>query len=223
MQSGRLEEAEAVLRRNLNSWEKRGNPDPSNFNYTSKQALTLENLAYVVREAWSQAGGGTGLPPRCGLAADADQELPQHTASHQQIANLLGRLAASASDRRDFAEARRLQEQALANRRAALALPPRRRISVIDTPACAGSRCNPDPPGGTRDATKAIAEFVAFSPTSGPEYVRAGLASAHCVPLATADARLSDARRTSRPGRTRSGPSSCCERPASGDKRTTVP
>jgi tetratricopeptide (TPR) repeat protein len=201
LEGGRLEEAEAVLRRNLEFWEKRGNTDSSNFNYTSKQALTLENLAYVVEKRGRRPEAEQAFRRAAELRLTMTKHFPNTPHHIGALANLLGRLAAYASDRRDFAEARRLREQALANRRAALALAPKNAEYQSSTRmACADLAETLVRQGAHEDAAKTIAEFVALSPTSGPECVRAASLLARCVPLATADTRLADARRADRAG-----------------------
>ncbi len=109
---------------------------------------------------------------------------------------MLARLANLAADRGDLAAARRLEEEAVAAKRAGLALAPRNNdfrevvstthITHIET--LIGLREH-------ADAARAIAELLSFSPDSGPQNFRAGSLLAQCVPLAAADSRLTDERR----------------------------
>ena len=105
-------------------------------------------------------------------------------------------LAKIQNHRRDFAEARRLQEHAVEAARAALALAPEN----AEYRRCVASECatlvetlialkKHD------EATRCAADFARHCHDSAPETLRAGSFMAQCVPLAAADAQLPDSRR----------------------------
>jgi hypothetical protein len=113
-----------------------------------------------------------------------------------QLASGLARLANLAADRGDLSEARRLQEQVLTYRRAALALVPANSgyRAAIST-ACTALIVTLIRMREHEAAAKVVAEFAALSPESGPACTRAGWLLARCIPLATVDPRLPTSRR----------------------------
>jgi hypothetical protein len=130
------------------------------------------------------------------LRAALTRDLPSSPHHFFKLGGALRGLAKLVTLRGDLGEARRLQEQLIASSRALLALAPQNadllqgfqgiRSELIETLIGLGEH---------EGAAGSVAELVALSPGSGPESFRAGSFLARCVPLATADARLSDARR----------------------------
>ncbi len=194
---GRLGEAETVLRENLQSLERLAAGDPSNYNYPSTLALTLDNLADVWEKSSRKPEAEQALRRSAGLRSGLTKDFPNTPYHLRELGDELARLANLASDRGDLGEARRLQEQVIAHRRSVLALAPRNtgflnsvsaaHAALIETLIRLGAH---------QDANTVIAEFVTLSPDSGPQRFGAGTFLARCVPLAAADTRLTDARRT---------------------------
>jgi len=194
---GRLDEAETVLRENLQSLERLAAGDPSNYNYPSTLALTLDNLADVWEKSSRKPEAEQALRRSAGLRSGLTKDFPNTPYHLRELGDELARLANLASDRGDLGEARRLQEQVIAHRRSVLALAPRNagflksvsaaHADLIETLIRLGAH---------QDANGVIAEFVKLSPDSGPRCFGAGTFLARCVPLAAADTRLTDARRT---------------------------
>jgi len=196
MKGGRLDEAEAVLRRNLEFWERLANSDPATSNNRSKLALTLDNLAHVLEKSGRKPEVEQALHRAADLRLTLTKDFPNTPWNFGRLADQLARLATFATDRGDLAEARRLLEQALAGRQAALALAPKNsEFRSATSTVYAALIENLIRLKAHEDAAKAIAELVALSPTSAPESVRAGSFLVRCVPLAAADARLTEFRR----------------------------
>ena len=138
-------------------------------------------------------------------------DTPHHFAKLGQAHRGLAKLATL---RGDLGEARRLQEQAIASSRAALALAPQNANLLEDAQgACTELIETLIRSGEHEGAAKTVAEFVALSPGSGPESLRAGLVPARCVPLAEADTHLAGSRRRTWPRPTPTGRLSCSASP----------
>ena len=196
MKSGRLDEAEAVLRRNLEFWETLAKSDPANSNNRSKLALTWENLAHVLEKSARKPEVEQALHRAADLRLALSRDYPNTPYHFGRLAEALARLATLASDRGDLAEARRLREQAVANRRVALTMAPKNPDFLSSTSSAYAALIETLMRlGAHEDAAKAIAELVALSPGSGPESLRAGSFLARCVPLAEADTHLAGSRR----------------------------
>ena len=193
---GRLDEAEKVLRENLQSLERLAAGDPSSYNYRSTLALTLDNLADVWEKSSRKPEAEGALRRSAGLRSGLTKDFPNTPYHLHELGDELARLANLASDRGDLGEARRLQEQVIAHRRSLLALAPRNTGFLNSVSAAYAALIETlIRLGAHQDANRVIAEFVTLAPGSGPECVRAGSFLARCVPLAAADARLTDARR----------------------------
>jgi hypothetical protein len=130
------------------------------------------------------------------LRSGLTKDYPDTPHNFAQLRDVLAGLARLAAGRGDLALARQVQEQVIASKRKALALAPRNRnylqsfqgyyAYLIETLIRIRAR---------EDVARTVAEFVALSPGSGPESVRAGSFLARCVPLAEADTHRADSRR----------------------------
>ena len=196
VRASRLDEAEELLRPIVQFWEALAAAEPSVPNYRSKAALTLESLADVLENTGRKPEAELALRRSADLRRQLTKDLPATPYHFIQLGNMLTRLANLAADRGDLAVGRRLAEQAVAAKRAGLALAPRNpdfreaasttHIALIETLIRLREH---------DDAAKEIEELVSFSPDSGPQCVQAGWLFARCVPMAAADARLTDGRR----------------------------
>ncbi len=194
--AGRLDEAEKLLRPIVQFWEALAAAEPSTPNYRSKAALTLESLADVLEKTGRKPEAERALRRSADLRRQLTKDFPATPWHFIQLGNMLARLANLAADRGDLAAARQLEEQAVAAKRAGLALAPRNNdyiqdastthIALIETLIRLREH---------EDAARAVSELLSFSPDSGPQCFQAGSLLARCVPLAAADARLPDARR----------------------------
>jgi len=194
--AGRLDEAEKLLRPIVQWWEGLAAAEPSMPNYRSKAALTLESVSEVLEKTGRKPEAERALRRCADLRLQLTKDFPAQPHQFIQLGNMLARLADLAADRGDLAAARRLEEQSVAGTRAGLALAPRytdfleaastNHIALIETLIRLHEH---------EDAAKAVSELLSFSPDSGPQCFRAGSLVARCVPLAAADARLTDARR----------------------------
>jgi eukaryotic-like serine/threonine-protein kinase len=196
MESGRLEDAAAVLRQLLDFWEQEEKRNPSDFNCVSKQALTLTNLASVLERAGRQAEAEKALRRATDTRLTLTKHFPNTPYHFDNRAKLLARLARTAANRSEFAEARRLHEEALESTRAALALAPKNDEYLASTRAAYGDLIETLIRQGAHDDAAARAgEFVALASNSAPESLRAASFLARCVPIAANDERLTEARR----------------------------
>jgi tetratricopeptide (TPR) repeat protein len=197
VRQNRLDEAEAVYRKIVEFWEKRVQNDPLVPDNRSKLALTLQNLAAVIaergRDAQAEKAYRRAADLRRGLAKDFPN-FPHHLNQLGYYLTALGKLAAK---RGDLAEVCLLKEQAIAAFRATLALAPKNqeylhyaRGALVEFTEYLIQLGDHD------DATKTIAELVELSPGLSPESFRAAKFQARCVPLAAADKRLPDAKRS---------------------------
>jgi len=165
-------------------------------NYRSKAARALDSLAEVLEKTGRKPEAERSLRRSADLRLQLAKDFPATPHHFIQSGNLLSRLANLAADRGDLAAARGLEEQAVAAKRAGLALAPRNtdylqdasntHTALIETLIRLREH---------EDAARAVAELLSFAPDSGPQCFRAGSFLARCVPLAAADARLPDARR----------------------------
>ena len=111
---GRLDESVTIHELNLKFWEGLAASETSNQNARSKVALTLESLAVLLEKI----GRKTEVEPVIRRAvrqrSDLTKDFPNTPWYFGRLAGSLGGLAKLAAARGDLAEARRLQEQALA-------------------------------------------------------------------------------------------------------------
>jgi eukaryotic-like serine/threonine-protein kinase len=194
---GRLDEAEGVYRRNLKLWEALAASDASNPYYRSKVALTVDNLSALLNKTGRLDEAEQSLRRVAELRGALSRDYPNTPWHILKLAEAYAGLAKLAAGRRDLEEARRLQEQALSRKRAALELAPEnaeyRRVvgggcgDLVETLILLKEH---------EEATKLAAEFAVLSQDSTKETLRAGSFMARCVPLAAADRQLPDARRT---------------------------
>jgi tetratricopeptide (TPR) repeat protein len=127
------------------------------------------------------------------------KDFPNTPYHFEKLAGALAALATHAADRGSLAEAGRLQEQATAALRAAVALAPasadfRRRLASVCTDRAQTLIALRD----HDEATRVAVELAAVSPDSVPEIVRAAAFVARCVPLAAGDSKLPESGRAQR-------------------------
>ncbi len=183
--AGRLDEAEKLLRPIVQFWEALAAAEPSMPNYRSKVALTLESLADVLEQTGRKPEAERALRRSADLRLQLTKDYPATPHHFIQLGNMLARLANLAADRGDLAAARRLEEQAVAAKRAGLALAPRNNdlreivitthIALIETLIRLREHA---------DAARATSELISFSPDSGPQCFRAASFLARCGLLA---------------------------------------
>ncbi len=194
MKSGRLEEAEGVLREVVAFWEKQVKSNTNNFLAQSRLALTFGNLSYVLEKRGLLPEAEQSMRRAADLRLGMTKNFPNTPHQFDSLGQLLAALGRFASARGDIAGARRLLDEALASKRKALALAPNDagcRAStrvVCATLAEALVRL-----GAHKDAAKTIAELTALSPIAAEESVGAASVLAQCIPLATADQELDTA------------------------------
>jgi tetratricopeptide (TPR) repeat protein len=195
---GRLDEAENVLRQVLGLWEKMAERDPSVGDYRSKIALILGDLGDVLEKTGRKPEAEEAFRRSGDFRSALTKFHPTIPWHFIQLGSVLTRLAKLAALRGDLPAARKLEERAIAATRAGLALAPRNPDNLQSQQATTTQAALIDTLIGLReyeDAARAIADLHSFFPDSGPLCFRAGSLLARCVPLATADTRLTDARR----------------------------
>ncbi len=195
---GRLDEAESVLGQVLGYWERMAAGDASNANYRSKMALTLGDLGDVLEKTGRKPEAEQALRRSADLRSMLTKDRPTEPWHFIQLGSMLTRLAKLAALRGDLPAVRRLEEQALSSKRAGLALAPRNPDNLHFQSATTSHAALIETLIGLHehdDAARAIGELLSFSPDSGPQCFRAGSLLAQCVPLAAADARLTEGRR----------------------------
>jgi eukaryotic-like serine/threonine-protein kinase len=194
---GRMDEAEGLFRQILGYWERLAASDASSMYYRSKTALTLDSLGEVLEKTGRKPEAELALRRSADLRLALTKDLPTEPWQFLQLGSMLARLAKLAADRGDLVAVRRLEEQALSSKRAGIALAPRNsynieiasttHVALIETLIALREH---------ELAANAISELVSFSPDSGPQCFRAGSFLAQCVPLAAAETRLTEGRRT---------------------------
>jgi tetratricopeptide (TPR) repeat protein len=193
---GRFDEAIEVLARNLALFEKLTAQEPASSYNRSKVALTHANLADLQKRSGRKEEAEQSLRRAIDMRAGLSEDFPNTPYWFDTLASGLSRLASLVGDRGDLAEARRLQEQAITARRAGLALAPQNAdyqkltraayAALIETLIRLGEHAG---------ASKAIAEFLAVGAASDSDRFQAASFLARCVPLATAEARLTNSQR----------------------------
>ena len=193
---GRFDEGEKVLLRNLDLWEKLAADKPNIANNRSKLALTLANLADLWNRSGRKPEAERALRRVAELRSGLTRDFPNSPHGFVTLADAFSRLARLAADRGDLGEARRLQEQAITARRAALELAPQNSdyqksvsaayAALIETLIRLREHEN---------GSKVVADLVGLAPNTGEKCVCAASFLARCVPLAAADARLTNSRR----------------------------
>src|SRR5262249_42624303 len=121
---GQLEESERIHRLNLKFWEELEISEPSNANYRSKVAMTLESLADLLEKTGRNSEVAAALKRAADQRLHLTKDFPSTPYHFGRLAGSLDGLAGFATARGDHTEARRLLEESLAARRAALALSP---------------------------------------------------------------------------------------------------
>ena len=193
---GRLGEAEGLYRRNLKLWEALAARDPSDPDYRSKVALTCDNLAALLQKTGRHTEAEQNLRQVAELRTALSRDFPNTPWHHTKLAQALGPLAKIAAGRGDLSEARRLQEQALRDTRAALAIAPENAGYRRDVAATCAELVETLILLKRHDeAVKLDTEFALLSRDSIKDTLRAGSLLARCVPLVEGDRSLSDARR----------------------------
>src|SRR5262249_14005899 len=149
--------------------------DPTNSDYRSKMALSAENVSVVLGKLGRTAEAEQALRRVVDLRSGLTQDFPSTPYHFSRLGDVLGGWAKLCAHRGDLARRRQLQEQGIASKRKALALAPRDRnllqslqnqdAALIET--LIRMRAH-------EDAARTVAEFVALSPGSGPESLRAG-------------------------------------------------
>jgi tetratricopeptide (TPR) repeat protein len=193
---GKFEEGAKILERNLELWEGLSAEEPSAVEYRSKLALTNANLAHLLGKSGRKPEAEKALHRAADLRSGITKDYPNTPYHFGALADCVSRLAELAAERGDLAEARRLQEQAISARRAALALAPSN--ASYQKAASADHAALIETLIRLRDhksAGKAVAELLALAPESASESFQAASFLASCVPLATADAGLTDRQR----------------------------
>jgi len=195
--AGRLDEKEKLLRPIIEFWERLAAAEPAVMNHRSKLAMTLADLADVLQKTNRMPEAERVLRRSADLRLQLSKDSPNMPWNFIRAGEMLARVASLVALRGDLTAARKLQEQAIAQKRAGLALAPtnpdyRQRVStsqvaLIETLIRLREH---------DDAARAVSELISFSPDSGPQCLRAGSLLARCVPLPAADARLTDARRS---------------------------
>ncbi len=193
--SGRLDDKEKLLRPIVEFWEKSAAAEPAVMNHRSKLAITLTDLADVLEKTNHMPEAERVLRRSADVRLELSKDWPKYPWNFIQAGNLLARLASLVALRGDLAAARQIEEQAIAQKRAALALAPANpdylqrvstsQVALIETFIRLGQY---------EDAARAVSELVSFSPDAGPQCFRAGSLLARCVPSPAADARPTDAR-----------------------------
>jgi tetratricopeptide (TPR) repeat protein len=193
---GRLDEAEKIHRQNLEVWQALAAKDPSVIDYRSKTALALENLCSVLKKMSRKPEAEQSIRRSAELRLALTKVMPDSPYNYETLAKNLVTLANLVSERGDLVETRRLQEQAIASSRKALAFNSRNnsyvtlvrdgRAALAETLIKMGEHAA---------ANKTIAELVNDSPEPAPDRFRAAALLARCATLANEDKRLSEARR----------------------------
>jgi tetratricopeptide (TPR) repeat protein len=195
--NGRFDLAEQIHRQNIRFWEGLATKDPAVRDYRSKTALAYENLGSVLTRLGRKPDAEQSLRLSLELRVALTKELPDSPYNFSIVATNLLSLADLATDRGNRGLARQLQEQAVANQRKAVALAPADKNHVNRLSAVYASlietliRLREH-----EEATTVIGEYLKLTPDSGPASFRASSFLARCAPLAAADARLTDDRRT---------------------------
>ena len=194
--AGRVDDKEKLLRPIVEFWERSAAAEPSVMNYRSKLAITLTDFADVLEKRDRMSEAERVLHRTAEVRLQLSKDLPSTPWNFIQAGDLLARLASLVAVRGDLAAARVLEEQAIAQKQAALALAPANpdylqrvstsHIALIETFIRLHEY---------DDAARAVSELVSFSPDSGPQCFGAGSLLARCVPSPDAGPRLSDARR----------------------------
>jgi hypothetical protein len=192
---GELDESEQIQRINLKFWEDLAASQPANPDYRSKTALTLESLAALLEKT----GRSTEevLRRAAHLRSLLTKDYPNTPYHFGKRAGSLSALAKLAIARGEFAEARRLLDESLNVRRAALALTPGNTEFVQAVATCFNEllelliRLKDH-----QSATKLLSEQSSLAPGSGEVSFRAGSVLARCAALAAADRELPEVKRT---------------------------
>jgi tetratricopeptide (TPR) repeat protein len=192
---GEFGESERIHRVNLKFWEDLAASEPSNPDYRSKTALTLESLAALLEK--TKRSTEDVLRRAAHLRSLLTKDFPNTPYHFSKLAGSLNGLARVATARGDLTEARRLLEESLAARRAALALSPGYTEFVQAVATCSNELV--ESLIRLKDhqaATKLLAEQISLAPGSGEASFRAGSVLARCATLAAADRGLPEARRS---------------------------
>jgi tetratricopeptide (TPR) repeat protein len=196
IESGRLDEAEALYRQSIKLWEALEAGEPANVVFRSKLALTEANLAMLLEKTGRISEAERSGRRAALLRASLTKDFPNTPWHFVKLAEAHRGLARLQIHRGDFAEARRLQEQAVAASRAALAIAPEnveyRHLLASECASLAETLISLKKHD---EATRYAAEFASLSQDSAKETLRAGSFMAQCVPLAAADAQLPETQR----------------------------
>jgi tetratricopeptide (TPR) repeat protein len=195
--AGRFDEEEKLLRPIVEFWERSAAAEPAVMNHRSKLAITLTDLADVLQKTNRLPEAERVFRRSTDLRLQLSKDSPNTPWNYIQAGDMLSRLASMVALRGDLAAARKLQEQAIVQKRAGLALAPANpdyresvstsQVALIETLIRLHDH---------EDAARAVLELASFSPDSAPQCFRAAALLARCVPLPSGDARLTDARRS---------------------------
>jgi eukaryotic-like serine/threonine-protein kinase len=193
---GQLDESEKIHRLNLKFWERLAASEPSHLDYRSKVAMTLESLAALLEKTSRDAEALATLRRAAIERSSITRDFPNTPYHFGRLADSLSKLAKLATARGDLAEARRLREESLAARRAALALAPLNAEYVKSVASvCAELIETLIRLKDHQAASKIAVQLVSLSSDSGEESLRVGSFLSRCVSLATSDSTLPDTRR----------------------------
>ncbi len=195
-ESGRLEEAEAIYRQSIKLWEALAAGEPAHADHRSKLALTEANLAVLLEKTSRTSEAERSLQRAAVLRASLTKDFPNTPWHFVKLAEAHRRLSELQADRGDFAETRKLREQAVAAARAARAIAPEnvefRRLLASECASLVETLISLKKHD---EATRYTAEFASLSHDSAIETLHAGSFMAQCVPLAAADPDLPGSRR----------------------------
>ena len=173
LSGGQLDEAERLYRHILGLWEGLAAGDPSNLEYRSRVALSLDNLSAVLAKTGRNLEAEKALRRTVELRAALTKVFPDTQHHFTKLGQAFSALAKLVTLRGDLGEARRLQEQEIASTRAALAVAPQNaELLHYAQGACSELIETLIRSGEHEGAAKTVAELVALSPGSGPESLR---------------------------------------------------
>jgi tetratricopeptide (TPR) repeat protein len=193
---GQLNEAEKIYRRNVELWDNLATNSPTNGDYRSKLALMLDNLSIVLGKLGRSGEAEQCLRRVVHLRSGLTNDYPNTPFHFSRLGDALAGWSKLVADRGDLAQARQLQEQAIASKRKALALAPRATVFLDNVKEYHGAVVEiPIRMRAHEDAAKMVGEFVGLAPGAGPESLRGASFLARCVSQAEADTHLDAGRR----------------------------
>ena len=177
--AGRFDEKEKLLRPIAEFWESLAAEEPAVMNHRSKLAITLTDLADVLQKTNRMQEAERVLRRSADVRLRLSKDSPSTPWNFIQAGDLLARLASLVALRGDLTAARQIEEQAIVQKRAALALAPGNpdylqnvstsHVGLIEMFIRLGEY---------EDAARAVSELVSFSPDSGgavlPGWLAAG-------------------------------------------------